>query len=134
MPDGGYYAKRPRPEGVAFLIKALEGKDFISSTSKGREGADGEQVYTIYRPEKGNLTVLLTNTYIVGVADAHEILADHPGIEAIVTMSSWNGYTKEAKAFCKDNDVGLFKLNEFLGAVYYSKGEKFVGYTPPKRN
>jgi hypothetical protein len=128
MPDVGRYEKMPRPESIAYFIKLLEGKDFVDSIEKR-----SEQEYSVCRPKHGDLIVYLTNVYIVGVADVHEILAACPGADAIVTMSDWNGYSDEAKWLCAERSVGLFKFKEFMGAIYY-KGQRFVDYAPPRRN
>jgi hypothetical protein len=88
------------------------------------------QTVIVNRPEKGDLRLYLTNTYMVGEASAGEILANNPGIDAIVTMSQWNGYTGSAKMLCAEENVGLFKFNEVLGAAYYS-GQRFINYSPP---
>jgi hypothetical protein len=84
----------------------------------------------VRRKNKTDLRVHLTNTYIVGDAEVHEILSEDPNIDAIVTMSQWNGYTDSAKLNCKDRGVGLFKFDEFLGAAFYD-GQKFVDYSAP---
>jgi hypothetical protein len=128
MPDWGRYEKVPRPESTAYFLRLLRSKDFISSVEER-----SEQVYVVHRPGRGDLVVYLTNIYIVSVADVHEILADCPDANAIVTMSEWNSYSDDAKSLCLERDVGLFKFREFLGAIYY-KGERFVGYAPPRRN
>jgi hypothetical protein len=128
MPDIGRYEQMPRPESIAYFVKLLKGKDFIDSIEKRPE-----QEYAVCRPKHGDLTVYLTNIYIVGVADVHEILAACPGADAIVTMSDWNGYSDEAKTLCAERSVGLFKFKEFMGAIYCT-GQRFVDYTPPRRN
>ena len=72
----------------------------------------------------------MTNIYVVGLADVYEILSGDDQLNAIVTMSGWNGYTTEAKKQCKEVGVGLFKFGEFLGAVYYG-GSEYLDYIPP---
>jgi hypothetical protein len=125
MPDSGYFKKRPQKDSIETLIKYLKANQLIEEAT-----LESPQVLTVKRKNKRNLRVHLTNTYIVGDADAHEILSEDPDVEAIVTMSQWNGYTDSAKASCKDRGVGLFKFGEFLGAVYYD-GDEFLDYSPP---
>jgi hypothetical protein len=125
MPDSGYFKKRPRKESVDSLLKYLRSNPLVDDMI-----LESKQSLIVKRPEKGDLRVHLTNTYIVGEADVHEILSDDPSINAIVTMSQWNGYTSGAKLICKEQGVGLFKFSEFLGAVYHA-GKKFLDYAPP---
>jgi hypothetical protein len=64
------------------------------------------------------LRVLLVNIYTVGVADVIELLGEFPGLQAIVILSNWNGYTTDAKEYAKQRGVGVFVMNEFLGALW----------------
>ena len=92
-----------------------------------------EQELIVRRNGKSDLHVFMTNIYIVGISDVHDILSVCPTANAIVTMSAWNGYTQDAKNSCLRQKVGLFVFSEFLGAVYYD-GEKFLNYTPPDKS
>lgn len=125
MPDQGYYEKRPRPEGIAALVKYLRSNPVVASTTQ-----IDEHRFLVERPEKPKLNLFLTNVYIVGRADVIEILATAPNTNAIVTMSAWNSYSHDAKSYAKEQGVGLFKFGEFLGAVYYV-GKRFLDYEPP---
>lgn len=125
MPDLGKYEKIPRPESIQKLIGYLSANNNVSSISH-----NGGQLLSISRSRLSDLTVFLTNIYIVGEADAREILSQNSEINAIVTMSAWNGYSSEAKRFCNSKNVGLFKFGELLGAVHYD-GRQFLDYIPP---
>src|SRR2546423_4959510 len=108
MADSGYYEKRPRRGSIETLLKYLKSHKFVADAFM-----ETEQTMIVRRPAKGDLRVHLTNLYIVGIADVHEILGEDPTINAIVTMSHWNGYTTDAKSLCSEQDVGLFKFGEF---------------------
>jgi hypothetical protein len=56
------------------------------------------------------LKFFLTNLYIVGIADVHEIIQEFSSVNCIITMSTWNSYSGEAKTFCKANKIGLFNI------------------------
>lgn len=128
MPDLGIYEKMPRPESREQLIKYLKGSQVIVDVED-----ELYQIINVTRKGKTSLRTFLTNIYIVSLADVYEIMSDNPDINAIVTMSAWNGYSIEAKSACKQRGVGLFTFKEFLGAVYYN-GKRFVDYTPPERH
>jgi len=127
MPDTGYYEKIPRPESVEIFIRYLNGIRVINKVKKL-----SDQIIEIDRPKGSSLVVFMTNIYIVGLADVLDILAHNMQINTIVTMSRWNSYTSEAKQHCKEHEIGLFRFNEFLGAVYY-EGKEFLNYIPPDK-
>src|SRR5690348_16039997 len=108
MPDYGYSEKQPRPAAISKLIQYLDGNPVINNVSR-----TGPQMIHIEREEHSSLRVYLTNIYTVSESDLFEILSENPLVDAIVTMSAWNGYTSGAKEFCKERSIGLFKFKEF---------------------
>lgn len=124
MPETGYYESVPRPESIEALLRYLHGNPVVTEIEE-----IGPQVIQVTRVGKSTLTVFMTNIYIVSESDVAEISADHR-VNAIVTMSAWNGYTRDAKTAAHTKGIGLFKFKEFLGAVYY-EGKHFLDYTPP---
>ena len=125
MPEYGRYKKLPRPESIQKFIEYLDTNEIVSQVK-----TVSEQIICIERVKYSSLRVFLTNIYIVGLADVHEILAQADPLDAIVTMSLWNSYTSEAKEFCKERRIGLFMFKEFLGAVHYD-GNRYLNYIPP---
>ncbi len=123
MPDQNpMFKKVPRPESIDALIRYLESSKVVTNVEKV-----DEQLIRVDRNNGPTITAFLTNIYIIGEADAFEILSKHGGIDCIVTMSAWNGYTASAKTNCSQEGVGLFTFKEFLGAVYRT-GQKFLAY------
>lgn len=127
MPEGGYYEKRPRPEHREFLSKRLASTPVVSRV----EEVDDFH-FVVERPGKSTLRIYLTNKYILSVADIMEILNDSPETTCIVSTMDYNQYSPEAKAYCAEQGVGLFKAVELFGAVYRD-GTDFLNYVPPKR-
>ncbi|WP_457756139.1 hypothetical protein [Thermodesulfatator indicus] len=125
MPEFGKYEKIPRPESIETFIKYLNSNPIVIKIER-----KGLQLIEIIRKGKSSLKVFMTNIYIVSLADVYEILSEVGQVDAIVTMSAWNSYTKEAKEECKKIGIGLFKFKEFMGAVYY-EGQQFLDYVHP---
>lgn len=126
MPDGNpKFKKHPRPESIEAFIKYVLRSKVVDSVE-----LEHSQVVIVTRNNGRSLRVYMTNLYIVGLADVAEILADEEDIDAIVTLSGWNSYSSEAKSYCKENEIGLFKFKEFLGAVYFNNS-KFIEYIHP---
>lgn len=127
MPELGKYEKLPRPESIQTLIKHLQTNPRIVTTQH-----NAGQILQIVRNGLTSVKVFMTNTYIVGEAEVYEILSANPDVNAIVTMSAWNGYSSAAKNMCKVRNIGLFKFGELLGAIYYD-GQQFLDYLPPEQ-
>lgn len=125
MPELGKYKKVPRPESIKKFIRYLISNPVVIDINH-----EDNQLLEIQRQNKSDLRVLITNVYIVGVADVYEILSDVGHVDSIVTMSAWNSYTNEAKTECKRKNIGLFKFKEFMGAVYFD-GQQFLDYIHP---
>jgi len=128
MPEGNpRYIDLPRPESITFFERSTQTHKEVSSLNKIEE-----QKYNVSRFAKSELNLYLTNLYIVGVADVHRIIQEFPDVNCIVTISCWNSYSSEARAFCETNGIGLFKYNEYYGALYYDNS-KFYCYEPPEK-
>jgi len=129
MGDGNpKYRDLPRPDSITFFENGSNAHKMVASVNKL-----GEQRYEIKRSGKSDLKVYLTNLYIVGIADVHEIKSKFPEVTCIVTISAWNSYSAEAKEFCKSQEIGLFKYSEYYGALYYDN-DRFYNYVPPKED
>jgi hypothetical protein len=128
MGDGNpKYKDLPRPESIEFFEQRTRAHKKVITLDKIKE-----QQYLLTRRDSGEL-IYLTNLYIVGIADVHEILSKFPEVDCIVTISSWNSYSSEAKDFCISQNIALFKFSEFYGALYYFD-DKFYTYKPPGRD
>lgn len=126
MPDGGYYAKIPRPESIDAVRKALRRHAAVSDYNE-----IASQLYKISRAEKSTVTLYVTNVYTVGVADVQEIIEEYPAVTCILTVSGWNSYTGQAKEYAKSINIGLFRFYEWLGALNYD-GDDLLHYIAPQ--
>ncbi len=73
------------------------------------------------------LKVFVTNTYIFTEYTFEKIMAIDPSINAIICSCPYNGYTYPAKELCINNDIGLFMLGEFMGAIR-KQGQDYLNY------
>ena len=125
MPEQGRYEKVPRPESIKMFVQLLRSSSAVQAVER-----ESNQLLLVSRVRHAPLRVFMTNIYIVGLADVFEILNQAHPLDAIVTMSAWNGYADKAKAHCKEQNIGLFKFKEFLGAVHCA-GDQYLDYIPP---
>ena len=122
------FENQPWQQHQDYLLKRLNGLPVVSSVK-----AFSRFRYVVSRPGKTELLLYLTNKYILSVADVIEILDEAPETNCIASTMDYNQYSPEAKAHCMDLGVGLFRVVELLGAVYYDN-EKFLEYVPPDRD
>lgn len=73
------------------------------------------------------LRVFVTNTYYFTEYSLERVLTIDPQIDAIICSNPSGQYSISAKEQCIENKVGLFMLNEFMGAVRL-KGDGFLNY------
>ncbi|MEC2076390.1 hypothetical protein [Metabacillus fastidiosus] len=125
MPELGRYEKKPRPESIKFFLSRVEGHSKVLSVEQL-----GEQLFQITKMNDRKILVHLTNYYVVSEAEVYEILSQHTGIDCIVTISAWNSYSTGGAMVAKEQGVGLFVINEFLGALNFD-GQAFINYVTP---
>jgi hypothetical protein len=128
MPDLGYYEKLPRPESILFFMSRVEGHSKVISIEQLEK-----QLFEITKKNGKKLLVHLTNYYVVSEAEVYEIMSQHNKytIDSIVTISLWNSYSPSGKSTAKENGIGLFLINEFLGALNFD-GKAFINYITPE--
>jgi hypothetical protein len=86
-------------------------------------------VYVVERHPLPAVKVLLTNSYVVGLAEYYEARSRIPDLDAIVTISPYNSVSRDAWEAGQDDGVGVFSFKEFYGALNY-EGDQFVQYLP----
>lgn len=112
-----------RPESIRFFEETIKKHNKVRNIIKISPG-----YYTIELINGKEYTVLLTNHYTIGLADVYEVTNNYD-LDAIVTMSNWNGYTMEAKNYAKNLGIGVFVYKELMGALNNERPENyFSGY------
>lgn len=77
----------------------------------------GGGVYELTTATGKTLRLFVCDCYAFGVAEYMETVDRVGEVDAVVIQSLWRGYTSEAKRHCRDRKVGLFKVNELMGAL-----------------
>ena len=106
----------PNERSIKFFEEAISSHSQVTYIKQ-----ISEQYYEITRKSKSKVRIFLTDLYTVGYADYLDIKRKFPDINCIITISNWNGYTEQAKAKAKEQRIGIFVFNEFMGALYWSK-------------
>ena len=109
-----YDTWKPREDSIKFFEDVLKSHRKVAYFTKR-----GYYVFDIERREGlGPVVALLTDLYTVGLADVVLAETEVEGLNCIVTVSNWNGYTQEAKEYGIEHRTGLFQLSEFMGALW----------------
>lgn len=69
---------------------------------------------------------LLVNVYTLGLADIFRANDEYPEFDCMVNSADWNHYTNEAKLFGMKNQLGIFTISEFFGALWLMQPYKYA--------
>jgi hypothetical protein len=113
---------------ITFFEQALKTHSKVAGFRRNRD-----IFFTIELTNGRELKVLLVDEYTLGLADLHRAQSEFPKMEFIVTGGNWNGYTREAKQYGLLHGLGIFNIEEFLGALNWSEPRKYYKKGPNGR-
>ena len=105
---------------IAFVERALKTHSKVERFERIRD-----ILFEIELTDGSEIKVLLVDEYTLGLADLHRAQSEFPEIGFVVTGGNWNGYTREAKHYGLLHDLGVFNIEEFLGALNWSEPKKY---------
>lgn len=112
-----------RHEQIRTLIdRFLHGHEKIEAADELSKGA-----MLVKLVDGRELKVFVTYTYFFTEYSLDQVIAIDPAIDAIICALPAGGYGYGAKAACIEQGIGLFKLNEFMGAIN-TQGEDYLNY------
>ena len=106
---------------ISFVERALRSHSKVAQFERSQD-----IVFEITHIDGRILKMVLVNEYTLGVAAVHRALAQFPGTEYVVTCANWNAYTREAKDYGRQNDIGIFVIGEFFGALHWTESKKYA--------
>ncbi len=119
MPDR-QYIKFPRPESIRYFENAMNRHNRVLSCIRISKG-----YYEIKRDELPPIHVFVSNYYALSISDYYEITGEY-SIDCLITISNWNKVTQDAYELGQDNGIGVFTMEEFMGALNYAKPSTYV--------
>lgn len=123
IPGRGQQNIESRDNTVSLYIdKFLANHSFINKMEKLNV-----YMFEVTLKDYRNLRVFATNTYFFTEHTFNQITAIDPAIDAIICSNPYASYTEDAKSLCIDQNIGLFSLKEFMGAIR-KKGNEFLNY------
>ena len=119
MPDS--YTEFPRPESIRFFEQAMRGHDKVVNIKKL-----SDSYYEITRRGLSTIRVFVSNYYALSLSDYYDVKDDYSDIDCLITISKWNSVTNEAYIQGKNNLVGVFTMEEFLGALNVDRPYTYI--------
>ena len=105
---------------ITFVERALTGHDKVQSFERSRD-----ILFRVVLQDDREIVFVLVNEYVLGLAAVLRARAEFPEADYVVTGGSWNSYTREAKEYGQSNDIGIFNIQEFLGALNWSEPKTY---------
>jgi hypothetical protein len=81
----------------------------------------------------GDVTIVVEEVYDFGEEALMDALERHPDVDAVVNGNPSGSFTKSARDFARNIGVGVFSLQELMGALNYA-GSSFLKYQPADRD
>lgn len=119
MPD--HYTKFPRPESIRFFEQAMRTHSKVRNIEKL-----SDSYYKIDRIHLPSIRVFVSNYYALSLSDYYDVLDEYSDIKCLITISNWNQVTPEAYAQGKRNSVGVFTMEEFMGALNFDRPSNYI--------
>ncbi|MDT3230136.1 MULTISPECIES: hypothetical protein [Pseudomonas] len=99
-------------EEYGFFEDRMRGHNKVSSLKNIQGG-----LYDLSLTNGKILKIFICECYSYGVAEYQETIQKLGQLDAIIINSNWCGYSPEAKIYCRERSVGLFKIREFMAAL-----------------
>ncbi|HEO1777148.1 MULTISPECIES: hypothetical protein [Acinetobacter calcoaceticus/baumannii complex] len=71
--------------------------------------------------QKDSLNLLCLDSYVFGENDLYKVLEEFPNVDIICIGSMWNRYTRDAKKLALQRKLGLYRIDEINGGIYFDK-------------
>ena len=78
----------------------------------------GNGLYELTRTQGDTLRVFICECYAFGVAEYMQTIEQLGRLDAVIISSAWCGYSPDAKRHGRGENVGLFKIGDFMAALY----------------
>lgn len=78
----------------------------------------GDGVYELVRTQGNTMRVFICECYAFGVAEYMHSVEQLGALDAVVIGSAWCGYSPDVKRHCREEEVGIFAIREFMAALH----------------
>lgn len=121
--------EKPLKSSVEYFERVISGHTAVESINEV-----SENVYEIERTGgRPAIRVLVADIYVVSEADIFEIVTTNYNLNCVLLIGFYNRYSGDAKERAKAENLGLFNMKEFFGAINYI-GQKLINYEPKTKD
>lgn len=121
--------QKPARSSVEYFERIIKGHSVVTGLTEV-----SQNVYSIERTgNRPPIRVLVADIYVVSEADIFEIVTSTYQLNCILLIGFYNKYSNAAKQRAKEENIGLFDMKEFFGAINYT-GTKLVCYEPKTKD
>lgn len=121
--------EKPLKSSVEYFERVISGHTAVESINEV-----SENVYEIERTGgRPTIKVLVADIYVVSEADIFEIVTTNYNLNCVLLIGFYNRYSSDAKERAKAENLGLFNMKEFFGAINYI-GQKLINYEPKTKD
>lgn len=113
---------RARRESITYFESVLKNHSKVIQVNR-----KDDYLFEVTKTNAKQILVYFADIYIISEAEVLYVMSEYEGVGAIVTSSNWNSYTDSGKETAKENDIGVFLISEFMGALNYD-GQRFLDY------
>ena len=111
---------------IVWFETAVSGHQAVSHVER-----HDDIIFEVYMASGKKITAICPDEYVCGLTTVARVEADFPDVSFIYVGGMWNGYTMEAKEYCRSRKIGLYNSSEINGALfkdeywdYYKKDKK----------
>lgn len=102
---------------IKFIERVLKNHENIINLKRSKD-----ILFTFQRvKQEDTLTLLCLDSYVFGENDFYKALEEFPDVNIICIGSTWNYYTREAKVLALKKRLGLYRVDEITGGIYFEK-------------
>ncbi|NLI71192.1 MAG: hypothetical protein GX361_00485 [Bacteroidales bacterium] len=121
--------EKPLKSSVEYFERVISGHTAVANLNEV-----SENVYEIERTGgRPPIRVLVADIYVVSEADIFEIVTTNYDLTCVLLIGFYNRYSSDAKERAKAENLGLFNMKEFFGAINYI-GQKLINYEPKTKD
>jgi hypothetical protein len=112
---------------ISWFARLLNSHPNVKSVSR-----HDDLVFDVKRSQQlDNLVVFCCNQYTASLTMIHRALEEFGKLDLIYIGGGWCGYTREAKDFCLQSQIGLYVTDEMSGALWK---DEYWDYAKKDRN
>ena len=120
---------KPLKSSIDYFERVVSGHTAVTNLTEV-----SENVYLIERTgERPSIRVLVADIYVVSEADIFEIVTSYYDLTCVLLIGFYNRYSNAAKERAISENLGLFNMKEFFGAINYI-GQKLITYEPKTKD